>query len=175
MPGKCLLRRLHSPWLQKAVSDLGTGGFDWMPGIRRDLWLNPLCTADMWRAWEGNKLQKPLSKASLARSHVPLLALSWSCQTPCPRTQHLYDVPLEWKGSWLGESSCACICYRYKYIYAYRSAHTHKHTCSSGKGKRQNGLVIIYLPALQCSKGSIKFSCPMRELLALDLLVLPSQ
>lgn len=55
MPGKCLLRRLHSPWLQKAVSDLGTGGFDWMPGIRRDLWLNPLCTADMWRAWEGNK------------------------------------------------------------------------------------------------------------------------
>lgn len=53
--------------------------------------------------------------------------------------------------------------------------YTHKHTCSSGKGSRQNGLVVIDVPALQCSKNSIKFSCPMRrELLALDLLVLPS-
>lgn len=60
------------------------------------------------------------------------------------------------------------------FIHTGLRIHTNTHAAVQ-RENRQNGLVVIYVPALQGSKDSIKFSCPRRrELLALDLLVLPS-
>lgn len=126
------------------------------------------CTADTRGDWEGHG----------ADYRSPSPEHPWHPLLPSA-AQQLHDMLLAWKGSWPGELGKLVSIYMYRYPYIYTSAYTHKHTCSSGKRKGQGDSMAygehFHVPALQCSEGSVTFSCPMgRELIALDSPSLPS-